>query len=132
MSWLGDIWTRIKAAIEGEKATVEATLTATEQKYLPAFGAWCKKLETTLETQGIQILEQGAEEIAQAFLNGDDVGEAISELVPKVIQQVRTDLSADVASIEADARNVAYTAIGLAIAALPTPATEPTAEKAAG
>jgi hypothetical protein len=122
MSLLSDLWTRLKTAIEGDATTIEATLTATEQKYLPAFEAWCKKMESVLSGQGLTILEQGLTDIGTAFLAGANPGAAIAALVPQVVAQVKTDLNTDEATVEADARNAAYTAIGLTIAALPSPA----------
>lgn len=122
MSLLGNLWHRLKTAIEGEATTIEATLTATEQKYLPSFEAFCKTMATILEGQGVTILEQGLQDIGTVVLAGGNPGPAIAALVPQVVAQVKTDVQADKAALEAAARNAAYTAIGLAIAALPTPA----------
>jgi hypothetical protein len=109
-----------KTAIEGDAVKAEDVLSATEQKYLPAFEAYCKKLESTLSTQGITILEQGLEDIGSVFLSGGNVTAAISTLIPQVVAQVKTDIAADEATVKADAKNAAYTAVGLALAALPT------------
>ena len=119
------LWTRIRDAITGEATTVAATLTATEIKYMPAFGAWCKKMETIAQTQGVTILEQGLVDIGTVILNGGNAGAAIAALVPQVEAQVMADLKTDENIVRADAKNTAYTAIGLAIAALPAPAPIP-------
>src|SRR5271156_6009127 len=103
MSFIGDIWTRLKTAIEGDATTLEATLTATEQKYLPAFEAFCKTVETTLEGQGITILEQGLQDIGTVVLAGGSPGTAIAALVPQVVAQVKTDAAADKTTVEAAA-----------------------------
>lgn len=121
MSFLSDIWTRIKAAVEGDATTVEATLTATEQKYAPAFGAFCKQMETTIKGQALTILEQGIQDILTVVESGGNVGLAISALVPQVVAQAKADFGADSTTIEQDTLNAAHTAIGLAIASAPTP-----------
>lgn len=123
MSFLSDFWTRIKTAIEGEATTVEATVTATEQKYAPAFGAWCTQMETVLKGQALTILEDGITAILATLAAGGNVGAGIAALVPQVVAQVKTDATTDVANVEQTALNAAHTAIGLAIAAAPvTPA----------
>lgn len=119
MSFVSDIWTRIKTAIEGEATTVEATLTATEQKYAPAFGAFCSQMETVLKGQALNILEDGITAILAAVASGGNVGTAIAALVPQVVAQAKADASADVTNVEQTALNAAHTAIGLAIAAVP-------------
>ncbi len=124
------LWTKLKTAIEGDAVKVEDTLTATEQKYLPAFEAYCEKLESTVSTQGLTILEQGLEDLGTVFLSGGNITAAIATLVPQVIAQVKTDAATDADSVKADAKNAVYTAIGLALAALPTAAK--TASAAAG
>ena len=120
MSFITDLWTRLKTAVEGEATTVETTLTAMEQKYMPAFGAWCKKMETIAETQGITLLEQGLQDIGTVVMTGGNPTTAIAALVPQVEAQVAADLKTDENIVRADAKNTAYTAIGLAIAALPS------------
>lgn len=118
------LWTKFtglfNSTVKADAQAVGAALTATEQKYLPAFEAYCAKLESTLSTQGITILEQGLQDLGTVFLSGGNVTAAIAALVPQVVAQAKTDLAADAAVVQADARNAAYTAIGLAIAALPT------------
>jgi hypothetical protein len=116
MSFLSDIWTRLKNAIEGEATTIDATLTATEQKYAPAFGAWAKQMETVIKGEALTILEQGIEDILTVVATGGNVGLAISALVPKVVAQVKADIGANVVTAEQDALNAAHMAIGLAIA----------------
>jgi hypothetical protein len=115
-NFLTDLWTRLKNAIEGDATSVEATLTATEQKYAPAFGAWAKTMEATIKGQALTILEQGIADILTVVESGGNVGLAISQLVPQVIAQVKADTSVDVTTAEQDALNAAHTAIGLAIA----------------
>jgi len=125
MSFLSDIWGRIKAAVEGEATTVEATLSELEQKLLPGFGALVKQIENTIGAQGLTILEQGLADIATVIESGGNVGAAIAALVPQVTSQVTADL-------KQDATNAAHGAVSLLIAGLPapttaTPAAEPTA-----
>ncbi len=126
MSWITDeakvAWAKVKSAFSSTEVQVETALTATEQKYLPAFTTWAHTLESTLEGQGLTILEQGLTDIGEVVLTGGNPGSAIAALVPQVVAQVKTDLNQDKATVEAAARNAAYTAIGLAIAALPTSA----------
>jgi hypothetical protein len=111
MSLFSDFWARIKAAIEGEATTIEATFTELEAKLLPAFGDLLKQIEKTLGKQGIAILEDGLPAIATVILDGGNVGLAISELVPKVISEVQSDL-------KQDATNAAHGALSLLIATI--------------
>src|SRR3954452_3157177 len=113
MSFLTDLWSRIKTAIEGEATTVEATLTELEQKLMPGFAALVKQIETTIGTQGLTILEQGLADIATVIATGGNVGAMIAALVPQVTAQVTEDL-------KQDATNAAHGAVSLLIAALPT------------
>lgn len=122
MSFFSDIWTRIKTAIEGEATTVESTLTALEQKYMPAFGAWCAQMEAVIKGQALTILEQGVQDILTVLASGGNVGVAIAALVPQVVAQAKADAGADAASVEQAALNAAHTAIGLAIANAPAAA----------
>jgi hypothetical protein len=122
MSLLGNFWERIKAAIEGEATTVEATLTEVEQKYAPAFGAFCTQMATVIQGQALTILEQGIQDILTVVASGGNVGAAISALVPQVVAQVKADAKTDVVGAESAALNAAHTAIGLAIAGAPAPA----------
>lgn len=131
MSFISDIWDRIKNAIEGEAKTVESTLTAIEQKYMPMFGAWCKQMETVIQGQALTILEQGIEDILTVLASGGNVGAAISALVPQVVAQVKADFKGDVSTAEQAALNAAHTAIGLAIANAPATAAEPATTPAA-
>jgi hypothetical protein len=55
-----------------------------------------------------------------------------SALVAKPLPEIRTDVPADIASVKADAKNVVYTAIGLAIAALPAPTVANAASSGSG
>jgi hypothetical protein len=118
MSFLNDVWTRIKNAIEGEATTVEATLSELEQKLLPGFGALVKQIEATIGTQGLTILEQGLADIGTVIASGGNVGAAIAALVPEVTAQVTEDL-------KQDATNAAHGAVSLLIANLPIPAESP-------
>lgn len=120
MSFLSDIWERIKAAVEGEATTVESTLSELEQKLLPGFGALVKQIESTIGSQGLTILEQGLADIATVIEAGGNVGAAIAALVPEVISQVSADL-------KQDATNAAHGAVSLLIAGLPAPAAANTA-----
>lgn len=113
------LWDRLKAAIEGEAATVEATLTATEQEYAPAFGAWCKTMESVIVGQAKTLLEDGIADILTVLASGGNIGAAISALVPQVVAQAKADFKGDAATVEQDALNAAHTAIGLAIAYAP-------------
>jgi hypothetical protein len=119
MSFLSNIWTRIKTAIEGEATTVENTLKELEQKLLPGFGALVEQIEKTIGTQGLTILEQGLADIATVIETGGNVGAAIAALVPQVTAQVTDDL-------KQDATNAAHGAVSLLIANLPVPAATPT------
>lgn len=122
MSFLSDIWTRLKTAIEGDATTVETTLTATEQKYAPAFGAFCAQLGSVVKGQALTILEDGITAILATVVSGGNVGAAIAALVPQVVAQAKADAGADVLNVEQTALNAAHTAIGLAIANAPAPA----------
>lgn len=110
---------KLEGYAQGEAASVETAVSATYEKYLPAFKAWCATMETTLKGQGTVILEQGLADIGTLAASGGNVTTAIATLVPQVIAQVKADAQADTATVEAAAKNAAYTAVGLAIAALP-------------
>jgi len=125
------IFDEVKTALTPAVETVEADVSATYTKYLPAFKAWCATMDATVKGQGEVILEQGLQDIGQLILTGGNPTAAIATLVPQVISQVKTDLNTDVDTVVASAKNAAYTAVGLAIAALPAPATAPTAAPAA-
>lgn len=116
MSLIGDLWTRLKAAVEGEKTTVESTFTALEQKLLPGFSALVQKIESTIGTQGVEILEQGLSDIATIIDSGGNIGAAVAALVPKVISQVSADLKQDAAT-------AAHGTIDLLVASLPAKTT---------
>lgn len=115
------LWLRLVNAIEGVPTTVAETLTETEQKYAPAYGAWCAKMESVIKGQALTILEQGIQDILTVVASGGNIGVAISELVPQVVAQAKADAGEDAATVERDALNAAHTAIGLAIAAAPAP-----------
>lgn len=119
-------WLKTELAKFEDKAapavqTVEADASATYTKYLPAFKAWCATMESKLKGQGTVILEQGLSDIGTLILAGGNPTVAIAALVPQVVTQVKTDLNTDVDTVVASAKNAAYTAVGLAIAALPSP-----------
>lgn len=118
MSFVHNLWDRLKSAIEGEATSVEATLSELEQKLLPGFAALVKQIEKTIGSQGITILEQGLVDIAKVVAGGGSVSAAVSALVPQVTAQVKGDL-------KQDATNAAHGAAHLLVAALPTPAGTP-------
>lgn len=113
MSILGDLWLRVKAAIEGGASTIEATLTELEQKFLPSFDALLKQALATIGHQGLQIIQDGFSEIVAAIKSGGNVGAVISALVPKATSHVEELL-------KQDAINAAHGVISLLIATLPT------------
>lgn len=122
MGFISNIWERIKAAVEGEATTVESTFTAIEQKYMPAFGAFCKQIEQTISGQALTILEQGVQDVLTVLASGGNVGAAIAALVPQVVAQAKADFKGDVSTVEQAALNAAHTAIGLALAKAPAAA----------
>lgn len=116
---------KAEAIFEPAVQTVEADISATYAKYLPAFKIWCATMEATLKGQGEVILEQGLSDIGALVLAGGNPTAAIAALVPQVVAQIKADVNTDVDSVVASAKNAAYTAVGLAIAALPAPTVAP-------
>lgn len=114
------LWTRIKNAITGEATSIEATLTAFEQKYLPQAIALLHQIEHTIGQQGVTILEQALSDVATATAaavsSGGNIGAAIAAVIPTVIEQAKTDAKADV---QLDVKNAAYGAAAIVLANVP-------------
>ncbi len=126
-AWLKTKLTEVEAEIESVTPTaVVDELAALRTKYQPAVDAWLTKMKTISETQGLTILEQGLTDIGTLVISGGNPGTAIAALVPQVEAQVMADLKTDENTVRTDVRNAAYTAVGLAISALPA-ATVPVA-----
>lgn len=109
-----NLWERIVAAITGEATTIEATLSALEQKLMPGFSALVKKIEATIGAQGITLLEQGLSDIVTAIESGGNISAVIAALIPQVTADVQTDAKQDAAT-------AAHGALELLIAGLPVP-----------
>ena len=109
MSWLGNLWTKVKTWGEGEAQTVETALTPFEQKIVQGASLLAHQIEATIGQQGYTLLEQGLADIGTLIASGGNVGAAISTLVPTVVSQVKDDL-------KQDATNAAHGAVSLIIA----------------
>lgn len=116
MSYITDkikaAWNAIKSEFTGVEVAAEAELSALEAEYLPAFHAFINTEIVQLKDQGIAILKEELATIGETFVSGGDVGAAIAASVPKVLAEVKTDVTADIAA----AKNAVYTAIGLKLA----------------
>lgn len=103
------LWSRLKAAIEGEATSIEATLSEFEKENLPKAIALLKQIESTIGQQGMTIIEQAIGDLTIVVESGGNLGAAITAVVPQVISQVKEDL-------QADAKTAAYGAASIILA----------------
>ena len=122
------LYTKAKSLFASEQVIAEQKLSDLRTKYQPAFDAWLVKMAKIGETQGMTILEQGLTDVTTVVMAGGNPSVAIAALVPQVESQVMADLKTDENIVRADAKNTTYTAIGLALASLPSPTATPIPE----
>lgn len=112
MSFLTDLWTRIKTAIEGEATQVETALSQTEQAILQESHPFFQQVEATLGADGISTVKSLlSAALGSLATSGSDLGPVITNVAEQALAKV-------VGDVTAEAKNAVYGLIAILLPSL--------------
>jgi hypothetical protein len=111
------ILTKLESFFSSTETKIEDVLSPFEHALLQKFHPLFQQIETTLGTQGLQIVDDAATGLLTTAATGGNVAAGITAAATQALGQIETDA-------KADAKNAVYGVLAATVATLPaTPAT---------
>lgn len=112
------IWAKLNDALESAEVSIDEFFTSAEKKLIQTFEPLFKQIESSLGTQGIQIVEDAFTAVATTVVEGGNIGAGISAAAAQALGQIENDAKSDV-------KNAVYGLLAAKAATVPAPAITP-------